>query len=98
MRMMPQPMPPMMLRNGSMSSWRPRDEDASSSLATVGSKEDDEAESSVDCFSGKWAVAPWRGFGSPSTVCSVEGTTEEKRHEEIIIGSCAVGKISSCTL
>ena len=75
MRMIPQPMPPMMLRNGSMSSWRPRDEDDASSSLTAGSKEDEEAESSVDCFSGKWAVAP-RGFGSPSTVCSAG----RKRH------------------
>ena len=84
MRMIPQPMPPMMLRNGSISSWRPRDDeddDASSSLApAAGSKEEDEAESSVDCFSGKWAVAPWRGFGSPSTVCSAGRRRQEYRH------------------
>ena len=67
MRMMPQPMPPMMLRNGSMSSML--------SCASVGGPAApaaawfEDGESSVDCFSGN--VAAPRGFNSPSTVCSV---------------------------
>ena len=78
MRMMPQPMPPMMLRNGSMLS-RPRDDEdgggggarpsSFGGSAPPAAAWFEDGESSGDCFSGK--VAAPRGFSSPSTVCSV---------------------------
>ena len=92
MRMTPQPMPPTMLRNGSMFP-RPRDDvDGGARASPVAPRSPAAApafedggggESNVDCFSGKVAAPPRRGFNSPSTVCSAGG--EQNPIQRIVV-------------